>query len=119
MCDVDDEMTPGNGRWKLFEPRQLQEAFRHVDNGGIAVHISGFKFKGHDTAHLLAKDESSLRRAAADLGLDPKWIQKTGTSRGRSRVHFDIFGAPLRKANALCPQGEPTTTGSPNHEDPT
>lgn len=100
MKVVDEVKPPCPGRWEIFEPRQLLEAFRHVENGGIAVHISGFSFKGHDTAHLLAKDEIALRRAAAVLGLDPKWIQRTGG--GRPRVHFDIFGAPLHKARALC-----------------
>jgi hypothetical protein len=116
MSVVEEQVKPNPAQWEIFQPRQLLEAFRHIENGGVAVHISGFQFKGHDTAHLLARDEPTLRRAAAILGLDPKWIQRSGG--GRSRVHFDIFGAPLRKAISFCPQSESTPLIGLEHKDP-
>jgi len=81
--------------WQHFGRGQYREALAHVAAGGIAVHDSGMKRNGKETAHLLAEPEN-LFKAAAELRLPERYLQMT------PRPHFDLFGWPLTHALSRC-----------------
>lgn len=98
-------VTPEPAEWRYFAMLELREAFAWADEGGIAVHDSGMTFRGLRAAHLFAEDERTLVAAAGHVGVEARWIQRESR-----RVHFDLFGPPLRRALRLCenaPDGEP------------
>jgi len=82
-------------KWRHFKRGAYREALAHIYAGGIAIHDTGMKRNGKETAHLLA-DGTLLFKAAADLGLSEKYLQMT------PRPHFDLFGWPLTHALARC-----------------
>lgn len=92
--------------WREFKTREVREAKAHAAAGGIAVHHSGFFYRGRPTAHLLAEDRAALLEAAEAVGCDLKWIQDPARSRRVSVLHFDLFGGPLYRALQRCRQGE-------------
>lgn len=83
--------------WRYFTMLEMREAFAWANGGGIAVHDSGTTFRGLRAAHLFAEDESTLVAAAEHVGVEARWIQRDSI-----RVHFDLFGPPLRRALRLC-----------------
>jgi hypothetical protein len=72
----------------------------------IKVHIfSGFEnpklgiTKDTELEHLYStRDSSELIQAALDLGLKEVYVQR---DRDTDFVHFDLWGAPLRKAREI------------------
>lgn len=87
--------------WKYFTMREVEEALAFADQPNqIAVHKTGFPYRQYKvTAHLWAIDETTLCAAARVCGVQLKWIQRPPKT---SRLHFDVFGIPLRKALAEC-----------------
>lgn len=103
----------GTESWKLFAFGELEQAFAHADAGGISVHHGGDDggiypgapavFRGRPFAHLFAKDEAALVKAAASVGCKASWIQREYPRRGRSRrTHFDLVGRTYARAKRLC-----------------
>jgi hypothetical protein len=92
---------------------QLREALAWARAGGIAVHDTGFPYRSRGgvvyehTCHLFANGTDALVAAARASGCAVRWIQRPGTS----HEHYDLFGAPLRKALALCERDNPKTGG--------
>lgn len=97
-------------KWKLFEMRQIRDAFAWAEAGGVAVHSMGdvtgdaFKnapnvFKGRKFAHLFGPSRDALIEAALSIGCKRQWIQKDDDPLHR---HFDLTGAILRRALEKC-----------------
>lgn len=103
----------GPWTWRYFGTRDVRHARSWAEAHGIAVHENLFRLRGHRCAHLLAPDESVLLQAAALVGCQPRWIQRTRT------IHFDLVGEFLERALILCgidPRTPPvrTTLGWPD-----
>lgn len=92
--------------WKIFQIRELCEAYAFAGSGGIAIHLMGtitgdrFKnaprvFRGKEFAHLFGPNLETLISAARSIGCKPEWIQK---SEDPKRRHFDLVGAKLQRA---------------------
>jgi hypothetical protein len=82
--------------WRYFGSRQVREARRWAEDGGIAVHENIWKSQGRRTCHLLARNEAALLAAAHELGCADQWIQRTRT------LHFDLVEIYLDRALARC-----------------
>jgi len=82
--------------WRYFSSRQVREARRWAEGGGIAVHENIWKSRGRRTCHLLARDETALLAAAREVGCADHWIQRTRT------VHFDLVEVYLERALSRC-----------------
>jgi len=82
--------------WRYFGTREVRRARIWALDGGISVHENIWRSRGRRTAHLLASEEEALFAAAATLGCDRQWVQRTRT------VHFDLVGVYLRRALVLC-----------------
>jgi hypothetical protein len=85
-----------NWEWRYFGTREVMLARAWAEAGGIAVHENLFRLRGHRCAHLLGPEEDELLQAAALLGCEPHWIQRTRT------VHFDLVGEVLLRALHRC-----------------
>ena len=89
---------------KLFEERQLMEAYAHAEQGGQSLHLftdpgiwpgapNCFK-RSRKAAHLLDYDEQRLIATARRLGVRVIRIGR----KGRRGQHIDLCGKPLQKA---------------------
>ena len=91
-------MTP-KPIWRHFQMMEIAQAMKWAKAGTVAVHETGCSYQHWEhTCHLFAQDERALRSAAISVGCDPRWIQYPGTR----RVHYDLFGGPLRRALEKC-----------------
>lgn len=95
------------GRWRYFAMMEIKAALEWARAGNVAVHATGQRYRHYRaTCHLFAKDEAALCAAARELRcFHPSWIQRklaAGHLAGFDLTHIDIFGAPLRRAMALC-----------------
>lgn len=89
---------------KLFQERQLKEAYEYARSGGQALHL--FRnpglwfdappcFRGrNEAAHLIDYNIDRLIKTARRLGVR---VIKCGR-KGRAGQHIDLCGRPLQKA---------------------
>jgi len=95
---------------KLFEERQLMEAYAHAKEGGQALHLFSdpgiypgcpncFK-RSRETAHLLDYNLGRLIATAKSLGVR---VIKIGR-KGRRGQHIDLCGKPLQRAKDQASQ---------------
>lgn len=96
--------------WRVFQMRELAEAYEHARKGGFAVHVmdditgDAFPnaprvFRGKRFAHLFGPTRGALIEAAKSLGCNPRWVQRDDDDKRR---HFDLTGRILEKALARC-----------------
>ena len=94
---------------KLFESREIFEAYKYVLGGGQALHVYKVMSGGFPNApacfkktkrwgHLLDQDEKRLMATARRLGVKRVVVGRRGTM----RQHVDLCGAPLARAKAQC-----------------
>jgi hypothetical protein len=93
---------------KLFEERQIKEAFAYSAEGGQALHLfsnpgvypgAPICFKRNlFAAHLFDDHIERLKLTASKLGVKRIVISRVG----RQGQHVDLCGRPLQKAIALC-----------------
>jgi hypothetical protein len=95
---------------KIFQQRELQDAFAHVAAGGQALHLmSGlFAYLRRDTprcfkgraqiAHLFDQDRDRLISTARKLGVRVIKVERDG-ARGQ---HIDLCGQPLNRAISMA-----------------
>lgn len=96
---------------KVFQHRELLEAYRHIKEGGQALHlwteeaVQAWKQGGFENiplcfqrsrmwAHLLDLDEERLVATAKRLGVKVIRVAQ----RGRRSQHIDLCGKPLKRA---------------------
>lgn len=85
---------------KVFETRQIMEAYEHARLGGQSLHLHSFT-SGHPLferykviAHLLDNDVERLKKTARKLGVRVIKVEHPGTH----RQHIDLCGKPLERA---------------------
>lgn len=97
---------------KLFQQKEIREAFEYAKNGGQALHLFTvrqeynkrpsvqrlFAHAGKNWAHLIDHDEKRLRETVKQLGVNRVFIHGKGTE----KQHVDLCGKPLEKAKAIC-----------------
>lgn len=96
---------------KVFQERQIREAWDWVGAGGQALHLmSGrFAYLRDDTpacfrgrnqiAHLFDRDRDRLQRTARKLGVRKILVEREGDP---VRQHIDLCGKPLDRALAMA-----------------
>lgn len=94
---------------KLFEKREIRQAYEYARKGGQALHLffgnpglypgapACFK-KSTEAGHLFDYDRHRLIRTAKRLGVRNIRIGRLG----RQGQHIDLCGMPLEKARAEC-----------------
>ncbi len=94
---LDGASSVDNSQWRFFRWRDIAAAKEWADAGNVAVHDTGRPYRRWtNTAHLMAKDDATLRAAARRIGVQLRWIQTDSR-----RTHYDIFGGPLDRALSL------------------
>ncbi len=89
---------------KMFEERQIFEAYKFAESGGVALHLfrdpgihprapAVFK-KSREAAHLLDQDRERLVDTAKSFGVRKIKVDHIGTK----KQHIDLCGRPLRQA---------------------
>lgn len=86
------------GSWKRFEANEPTDALAWAKTG-VAVYIDDPEKQ--NVARLYAPSELALLAAATFVGCNRSWIQGAGTG----HAFFQLRGAPLDKALALCARG--------------
>lgn len=93
---------------KVFQQREIREAYQHARDGGQALHLMDGRFaylrrdtpavfKGRDQiAHLFDQDMNRLIATAKRLGVRVIKVEHPGTH----RQHIDLCATPLTKAMA-------------------
>lgn len=99
---------------KIFEERQIREAYAHAQEGGQALHLMAGRyaylrddtpscFKGRrQIAHLFDQDKERLTRTAKRFGVRVILVEREGTH----QQHIDLCGKPLERAMELAKQEE-------------
>ena len=93
---------------RLFQLREIEEAYAHAANGGQALHMGGSAagypgapacFRQAGTfAHLIDMNADRLQRTARSLGVRVVVAERPG----RRGQHVDLCGQPLRRAIEAC-----------------
>lgn len=85
---------------KIFQSKEIFEAYEHAKSGGQALHIHSLTF-GHplfkrypEIAHLLDQDRERLIATARRLGVRVIKVEGSGTH----RQHIDLCGKPFERA---------------------
>lgn len=99
---------------KLFQERELREAYDHAMQGGMSLHLIGGQyaylrkdtpscFKGRrQIAHLFDQNAARLAKYARGIGVRVIRIEHPGTH----RQHLDLCGKPLERAMEHAKQVE-------------
>lgn len=102
--------TIGVNLMRLFEQRQIRDAYAHAMNGGQSLHLMDGRFaylradtpscfKGRrQLAHLFDQDRERLERTARQLGVRVIRVERPGTH----QQHIDLCGRPLERARLLA-----------------
>jgi hypothetical protein len=83
-----------------FDER-TQEAVRHYrehELPSVYLHAAPRHARLGAAYHLLADTSDALEKAAAQIGLDPSWIQRPGTE----YEHYDVMGQHIAPAKSLA-----------------
>ena len=97
---------------KLFEERQIREAYAYAACGGQALHLFSWPgvypgapgcFKNTKQAgHLFDQDKDRLIVTAKQFGVRRIKVSNEGTK----KQHVDLCGRPLQKAIKQCERNE-------------
>lgn len=94
---------------KLFQTRQIREAWAYAMADGQALHLMTGQWarcmtgptcfrNASEFAHLFDQNADRLRETAVSLGVKVIVVSKPGTE----SQHVDLCGAPLKRAKAMC-----------------
>ena len=103
---------------KLFQSKELLEAYKHVAEGGQALHVWGGEavenwkkiekrmpkvFRdAKEWGHLMDLDKERLIATAKRLGVNVIVVAQEG----RRSQHIDLCGKPLERAKEECKEGD-------------
>lgn len=89
---------------RIFEEREIFEAYEHADLGGQALHLHPIN-QGHPLfrrypviAHLFDQDRNRLIATAKSLGVRVIKVERADTP----KQHIDLCGKPLEKAKLIA-----------------